>query len=53
MVSDDEYLKGISFLHGTPEVKIMEIYSFWLCFSLKTSNGIVTSLQILYSSMTL
>jgi hypothetical protein len=53
MISADEYLKGISFLHGTPEVKIMEIYSFWLCFSLKTSNGIVTSSQIICGSMTL
>ncbi len=30
------------------EAKIMEIYTFRFCFSLKTSNAIVTSLQILH-----
>jgi len=30
------------------EAKIMEIYTFRFCFSLKTSNDIVTSLQILH-----
>jgi len=41
-------LKGFHSCMAPLEAKIMEIYTFRFCFSLKTSNDIVTSLQILH-----